>query len=159
MAPLVLPVCALYFGLSSVMYRWLFRHVYSQEFDCHGGWWRQMFNGSMFGLLGGSLALCGIFGLNTAATSRQFYVMWGLPLMVIAFHWVCNSRLEPRSREMPYQDAVLADAFAGSQAVVGSFCDDYYRGPFHKVDWAMCNDGKAEAENWRAVRPGQDRPL
>merc|ERR1712137_214419 len=73
-APTLLPACALYFGASSVVYRWLFKYVYEPEFQCAGAFWYDLFNGVMIGMLMGTFTLLAV--ASSYFSYRQFLALW-----------------------------------------------------------------------------------
>merc|ERR1712113_157621 len=59
-APVILPICALYFVGASFVYRWLFLYVYEPEYGGAGEIWYELFHGLMIGLILGTLTLLAI---------------------------------------------------------------------------------------------------
>jgi len=127
-APVILPVCAMYFVLADCGYRWLFRNVYTQQFDCGGAFWYQLFDGTMIGMHLSSLALLGLVSAITGPDSWQAILLMLLFAGILYFHWDCKVRLRRLSEAMPYADAVEVDRTRGSE-VVARFDEDYYVDP------------------------------
>merc|ERR1711879_377174 len=107
-------VCMIFFGLSWVLYKWLFTNVYSEEFDCGGEFWHELFNGVMVGMLLGTLSLCGLsnlleiterveLGIMTSKYSIGQIVIWLVPCGILLFQVYCNRHLAKLSQTMTYQ--------------------------------------------------------
>ena len=148
--PLVMPTCALYFAVASCMYRWLFISVYTQDFDCEGAFWYEIFNGSMVGLHLGALVVCGIV-MGRRPLSLQMWTAWLLPVLTIRFQVRCNARFQPLASAMSLEDAVAVDRRMGPTTEGCS--PDYYVDPIDKLD---LQEVDSDDEPDRLVPKGQD---
>lgn len=86
-APAICVPCALYFGIGTIIYRWLLAHVYVPDSDGGGEIWLDLYCGLFFGMLLGTLAL-------TAASfnygdSPQRIALFPLPVIVMLFGGYC----------------------------------------------------------------------
>eukprot|EP00930_Biecheleria_cincta_P039024 TRINITY_DN26835_c0_g1_i1.p1 TRINITY_DN26835_c0_g1~~TRINITY_DN26835_c0_g1_i1.p1 ORF type:complete len:814 (+),score=94.06 TRINITY_DN26835_c0_g1_i1:68-2443(+) len=108
-APIIMPVCIVYFGLASVVFKWLFVHVYSSEFDLEGRAWFVAFRGLIVGSLFGNIALCGLAVVNCGANTPQFYATGVLPFVIMFFARDCENRYRRAASVMSYQNAVQVD--------------------------------------------------
>eukprot|EP00927_Polykrikos_kofoidii_P014590 TRINITY_DN16418_c0_g1_i1.p1 TRINITY_DN16418_c0_g1~~TRINITY_DN16418_c0_g1_i1.p1 ORF type:complete len:706 (-),score=84.21 TRINITY_DN16418_c0_g1_i1:65-2146(-) len=124
-APAILPFCALYFGLASVSYRWLFSYAYEPEFDTGGAFFYDLFNSAFLGLLLGTLYLLGWASL--AASPLQSASLVPLPLVTLRFGLYCWDHFGRASKFVPLQQAVEADR-EGTLRIPLS--DDCYSRPF-----------------------------
>lgn len=123
-APLILPMCAVYFGVASLVYRWLFTNVYVSEFDSQGSMWYDMFNSFSLGLIMGTTLLTGLVGV-AFDTPASYIVPLGLPLSAVAFFWYCWQQYGEASRYVPLSDAVEAD----KQSMDTSMSANFYLDP------------------------------
>lgn len=123
-APAILPACALYFGLASLVYRWLFANVYEPEFDGGGVIWFDLFNSVLLGLLLGTLSLLGL--ALAYADSAQFLALVPLPLLVGMLGCHCWYSIGFQSKHVALEDAVHVD---GAEDPTPGFCCDLYRDP------------------------------
>eukprot|EP00928_Gymnodinium_smaydae_P027161 TRINITY_DN21089_c0_g1_i1.p1 TRINITY_DN21089_c0_g1~~TRINITY_DN21089_c0_g1_i1.p1 ORF type:complete len:766 (+),score=143.82 TRINITY_DN21089_c0_g1_i1:59-2356(+) len=126
-APALMPVCMVYFGLASLVYRWLFLNVYSQENDCAGAMWYDLFYGATTGLILGNLSLASLAGIYQGPQSYEFFLMLFLSSLVFAFLMYCRRYLDGPSRRMTWEDAVNVDRDCGS--ISEQFRADYYVDP------------------------------
>ncbi|CAK8997691.1 unnamed protein product [Durusdinium trenchii] len=149
-APLILPACAAYFAVTSVVYRWLFLYVYEQEFDCAGSFWYDLFNYSVWGMFFSNLILVSLAGGHLRLNSYGFYATAALPLTTLAFKAICEHRYARPSRAVALEDAVEADRQAEEEAQV---CLDYnyYVDPVLS-SYSPCSSGSpgAPSPSWRA---------
>lgn len=128
-APAILPACALYFGLASIVYRWLFANVYEPEFDGGGVIWYDLFNSVLLGLLLGALSLLGLAAAY--ASYGQFMVLLPLPFVVGTLGWYCWYRIGFQSKHVSLGDAVQVDA---AEDPTPGFTRDFYEDPI--LSWA-----------------------
>jgi len=106
-APAILPVCAIFFGVASLVYRFLFTHVYEAEFDGAGTIWFHLFRSVIVGLFLGSLVLVAIFGVQ--ATRWQALSISPLPIIVIVFAHHCSMNWAKESALVSMADAISVD--------------------------------------------------
>ena len=120
-APAILPVCALYFAFATLSYRWLFKHVYDEEFDSGGQFWYDLFNCVFVGLLLSTLSLLGLAALY--GSSLQVFALSPLPFLVmyLAFRGWRNGW---KSRWTSLEDAINAE-----EGGVSTFKTDLYAEP------------------------------
>lgn len=110
-APSILPACALFFGLASIMYRWLFAHVYEPEFDSGGMMWYDLFMCVIVGLFMGTLSLVAITLIK--AQKMQAALLLPLPVLVLIFGAHCSWKIGSQSRLAALKDAVSVDEGGG----------------------------------------------
>eukprot|EP00929_Paragymnodinium_shiwhaense_P101172 TRINITY_DN64043_c0_g1_i1.p1 TRINITY_DN64043_c0_g1~~TRINITY_DN64043_c0_g1_i1.p1 ORF type:complete len:780 (-),score=118.01 TRINITY_DN64043_c0_g1_i1:136-2475(-) len=139
-APAILPVCALYFGLAVLVYRYLFLYVYTPDVDCGGALWYDLFRASSIGLVLGNTVLMSLAGLNQGPYSWEFILMVPLPVLSFAFLWYCNSQLRPAALRMTFEEAVANDRACAADpevpealAVASGFSANYYLDPMAGV--------------------------
>eukprot|EP00933_Yihiella_yeosuensis_P043994 TRINITY_DN39038_c0_g1_i1.p1 TRINITY_DN39038_c0_g1~~TRINITY_DN39038_c0_g1_i1.p1 ORF type:complete len:591 (+),score=59.66 TRINITY_DN39038_c0_g1_i1:215-1774(+) len=125
-APLVLPVCTLYFGVASLVYRYLFRYVYTPDFDCGGMFWFDVFHVLMIGLLVGTLSLGAVLFLY-APKGWEYYASAPLVVAVCYLYWFCYSQFWNAGMFMSYEDARRMES---SEDVADQCLDEnYYQDP------------------------------
>ena len=120
-APAILPACALYFAFATLAYRWLFHHVYDEEFDSGGAFWYDLFNCVFVGLLLSTLSLLGLAALY--GSSLQVLALAPLPFCVAYLALRCW-RNGWKSRWTSLEDAIDTE-----DAVLGDFKQDLYAEP------------------------------
>merc|ERR1712154_540657 len=70
--PAIMPVCALFFGCASLVYRWLFDSVYEPEFDDMGSFAQDLFHKVMLAVFLGTLSLLSHVGYTQNFSGSQF---------------------------------------------------------------------------------------
>jgi len=106
-APAILPACAVYFGLASLVYRWLFAHVYTPEFNGRGEMWYNLFTCVVLGLLLGVLSLIALS--LQYGTQLQTILLALLPFLVLAWAYHCWYRIGVPSRVYSLEEAADID--------------------------------------------------
>merc|ERR1719162_1257670 len=101
--------CLIYFSLAFLIYKWLFVHVYEDEFDCAGELWPPVFGGLVAGMFFGILSVCGLASVYADTDVAGIWVMWFLPFGLLYFYYDCVNTFGEMSRVMPFQDAVDID--------------------------------------------------
>lgn len=130
-APIIMPVCLIYFGLATVTYRWLFLNVYEPEFDAGGDFWYALFTGVMIGMILGLLTFVGVVALlGVSDSSFEWFFAFIPPVMVLLCLINWNISYKQLSRTMTYEDAVGVDRDVGAE-VRGMFRADLYENPMH----------------------------
>lgn len=117
-APLILPACAAYFALASVVYRWLFLYVYEQEFDTSGSFWYDLFNWSVWGMFFSNITLMALAVGHASYNTYSFYATAVLPLTTLVFKAFCERHYARPSLFVAVEDAVEADRVAEEEADV-----------------------------------------
>mmetsp|Transcript_45478 Transcript_45478/g.99018 ORF Transcript_45478/g.99018 Transcript_45478/m.99018 type:complete len:767 (-) Transcript_45478:75-2375(-) len=117
-APLILPACAAYFALASVVYRWLFLYVYEQEFDTSGSFWYDLFNWSVWGMFFSNITLMALAVGHASYNTYSFYATAVLPLTTLVFKAFCERHYARPSLFVALEDAVEADRVAEEEADV-----------------------------------------
>jgi len=120
-APAILPACVLYFGLATVVYRWLFGYVYELEFDSRGAFWYDLFNSVLLGLLIGTLALVALACVRASAMQVAF--LTPLPVLVAWLGRWCWLHFGEASKRVALSDAVATD----SECCLEDLSVDLYR--------------------------------
>eukprot|EP00928_Gymnodinium_smaydae_P094005 TRINITY_DN7841_c0_g2_i1.p1 TRINITY_DN7841_c0_g2~~TRINITY_DN7841_c0_g2_i1.p1 ORF type:complete len:713 (+),score=50.11 TRINITY_DN7841_c0_g2_i1:186-2141(+) len=123
-APLLMPACAVYFGMASIIYRYLFRYVYTAEFDIQGALWYQLYNGSLVGEFLGTLTLVGI-ALHELGNDSVLFWASTLPPCLIAYLVKRCRRFQWMSSTFPLELARRVDARCQGL----TFSPDYYIDP------------------------------
>jgi len=144
-APAILPCCTIFFGLASLLYRWLFLHVYVPVFDCAGAFWFELYGGVIAGIWLGCLSLGGLGLIYAGQASPQAISLGLLPFVVAAFHFYCIRHFKSRSSNMVYQDAVAIDREVGD-SLWRTFTDDYYVDPVLKSSEADFSSSGSDEE-------------
>eukprot|EP00931_Biecheleriopsis_adriatica_P033948 TRINITY_DN19665_c0_g1_i1.p1 TRINITY_DN19665_c0_g1~~TRINITY_DN19665_c0_g1_i1.p1 ORF type:complete len:824 (+),score=133.08 TRINITY_DN19665_c0_g1_i1:236-2473(+) len=158
-APVLMPLCALYFAVAACMYRWVFQNVYgrkleestgavndvghcaiSQEFDSGGKIWPPLYSCAMAGLLLGVISASGILSLQLVSSKQTVwndlgpvYGMLALVPLILYFWWLCERTYLTSSDGMPFEDAVTVANFILSENIVSEFDKDYYCDPLLKL--------------------------
>jgi len=108
-APAILPICALYFGCASLVYRFLFAYVYEPEYDSSGFFWYELFKCISLGLFLGTLSFLALMALYADYRKFEFIVLLPLPGAVALLHWYCMKHFGHAANFMAYEDAVHVD--------------------------------------------------
>lgn len=127
-APAILPFCTLYFGLASIIYRYLFRYVYESEFDCAGMFWYDLFHFLMVGLLMGTLSLIALIALYRDG-GYEFIALLPLPALLGYLYWYCYQQFWHTAAFLSYEDAKRLDTSDHSELADRFLDPDYYRDP------------------------------
>jgi len=128
-APAILPICALYFGIASLVYRWLFTYVYEPEFNCDGMMWHDLFRNVIAGLLLGTLSLVALAAID--ASAGQASLLLPLPVWVVLFGGYCWFKLGVPSRRVALADAADMDNTESQHTI--EFSEDLYVDPLLKA--------------------------
>uniref|UniRef100_A0A7S4Q4I3 CSC1/OSCA1-like 7TM region domain-containing protein n=1 Tax=Alexandrium monilatum TaxID=311494 RepID=A0A7S4Q4I3_9DINO len=144
-APLIMVLCVVYFALAGYVYNYLFRYVYTAEFDCQGRFWEELFHGAMSGLLLGALTVTGVVGAK-ADTEFPFYVMSVLLVIILIFKHNVHSFFHKRSLYMPFEDAIKVDRTVGPD-LVRRFDSMYYVDPIERLAGDEAQDASISSEN------------
>jgi len=131
LAPVIMPVCMLYFALAFLVYCWLFRFAYTPEFDAGGVYWHELFNGAVIGLLFGTLSLAGMVGSYSRWYSGQFLALLALAALVSLLFGIFLFEFASPSRFFSLEDACAADEVSG-ESISSAFASDYYVDPVLK---------------------------
>jgi hypothetical protein len=129
-APIIMPICMVYFALAYGVYKWLFMNVYQSEFDSGGEMWSCVFLELMVGMFFSVLSLVGftiIYTGNSAPWCR--YAASAIPIILLIFGADCHFRLGRLAHSMPYEDAVAIDKDPAGVSTRSIFSSDYYRDP------------------------------
>lgn len=113
-APCMLPVCAIYFGIATLTYKWLFMYVYTPQYDCAGAFWYDLFDGAMLGLFLGTFTLLAIASVYADYRSPPFLLCVPLPILVAWLYFHCKSTYEVPSYHVSLEDAVAVDVLTPS---------------------------------------------
>jgi len=130
-APMIMPACMVFFLLSGLVYRWLFLYVYTPEFSCDGEIWYELFNGSMIGLLLGTLSLAGFAGVLCGYSSPEFWAVGLLVIAVIIIHRLFQVHYGLPSKFISLADAREMDDACG-HVIKQWLRDEYYIDPVIK---------------------------
>ena len=134
-APAIMPVCAVYFGVASITYRWLFRYVYEPEFECSGAFWYDLFDGLFVGMMLGAGTLTATVSLYSGkiygGAFSGFAALSPLCGLVMILYWHCIKQFKQASLHMAYEDAVAVDRDLPELA--STFPKDHYEDPVMKI--------------------------
>lgn len=144
-APVIMPVCMLYFALAFLVYCWLFRYAYTPEFNAGGACWHELFNGAVIGLLFGTLSLAGIVGSYTEWYSGQFLALLALAALVLLLFGIFIFHFGAPSRFFSMEDACAADEISG-ESIASIFVADYYVDPVLKPVTRDAQQGHGDAQ-------------
>ena len=150
-APLILPACAAYFAMASVVYRWLFLYVYEQEFDTAGSFWHDLFNWSCWGMFFSNVTLMALARGHTNFNSYSFYATAILPLTTLAFKAFCERYYARPALFVALEDAVEADCLAEEEANV-VLDDTYYVDPVLQNHSPLSPGSSSSPGTWRVSR-------
>jgi len=149
-APAILPLCAAYFALAWLVYRWLFLYVYTPEFNCRGAFWNELFHGSMVGLLLGTLSLAALADL----WSSEFFALLVLSGVVVVFHYLFHEHFAVPSRFPSLKEARRVDEKCGD-AVLASFDPSFYVDPIIKESLAQDPEEQSDTTGSGESEEGQ----
>jgi len=144
-APVILPVCMVYFAFAFLVYSWLFRFVYKPEFDCAGAFWHELFTGAVVGLLFGTLSLASLVGSSAGWDSNSFIALLVLAAIILIFFGCIHHYFVDSSRFVSLEDASEADAMSGD-AVASMLSADYYVDPILKRASETISEQEKEEE-------------
>ncbi|CAE7036136.1 pde-4 [Symbiodinium natans] len=116
-APLMMPACLIYFGLAFVVYKWLFVHVYSKQFDLMGELWYSTFWGLIVGVAFGVISLAGLAAVYRGPRCPEFFALWTLAFIIAIFAINCENNFKRKSEVLSFQAAVHANASAEAQSM------------------------------------------
>lgn len=160
-APIMMPACFLYFALAFFVYKWLFVHVYTKQYDLMGETWYACFWGLIVGALFGSISLAGLAAIQKGSKSPPCIALWILSFAILVFAFHCQKTFMPFCAALPYRAAVLADETTSSTVVEG-FMSDYYHDPIlhelteketREILTPMAEEVSEEAESCLAASP------
>jgi hypothetical protein len=92
-APFLMPLCACYFALAYLMYKYQLLYVYINTYQSGGFMWYAVFNRSMVALIAGVLTLLCYLAIRMTFISGPFYLLLPLPLMIAYFWRHCDKRI------------------------------------------------------------------
>mmetsp|Transcript_149460 Transcript_149460/g.286329 ORF Transcript_149460/g.286329 Transcript_149460/m.286329 type:complete len:153 (+) Transcript_149460:58-516(+) len=145
----MMPACALYFGLASLVYRYLFLNVYTPSVDRAGALWYDLFQASALGLIIGNCVMTSLAALYQGWSSPEFMLMVPLPVLSAGFLSYCNHFLRPASLCMTFRDAVETDRRCAqdvaASSVMQQFRTDYYLDPMARNQTTDASGNISEA--------------
>ena len=92
-SPLILPLCAFYFAMAYLMYKYQLLYVYINSYQSGGYMWYAVFNRSMVVLMAGVCTLLCYLAIRMSYTSAPFYLLLPLPGLIILFWHHCEKRI------------------------------------------------------------------
>ena len=92
-----MPICALYFGLAYLMYKYQLLYVYINSYQSGGFMWYAVFNRSMVALIAGVLTLLCYLAIRMTFVSGPFYLLLPLPVLIGLFWHHCEKRIRTPS--------------------------------------------------------------
>jgi len=131
-APILMPVCLVYFALAFLVYGWLFLYVYTPEFDCLGACWYKLFDGAMTGLFFGSLSLAALASAFEGFRSVEFSALLVLSMLVVLAHFYYHYHFAVPSEFISLEDACELDMKCDEEEVAAALVEDYYVDPILK---------------------------
>jgi hypothetical protein len=106
-APLLLPFCAMYFGIAYITYAYVLFYVYEKDFQAGGILWPMVFSRICYGLLIAQLTLLGLIIIKQAFVAAAFLLP--LPGLTILFRTFCMEQYYPLSVTLSMQTALDVD--------------------------------------------------
>jgi hypothetical protein len=80
-APLLMPLCALFFVFAYLMYKYQLLYVYINEYQSGGEMWYAVFSRSLIALLSGAFTLLGAV-VSISDVSQLFFYIFHVPLVM-----------------------------------------------------------------------------
>jgi hypothetical protein len=122
-APLLMPLGALYFALAYLMYKYQLLYVFINDYQSGGFMWYAVFSRSVVAMVCGSMTLLGYVGIHMTQYTSCFYSLVPLPLALIYFWWSCRKHFQHKTNTLALEDAVELDRknLATNEALLGSF--------------------------------------
>jgi hypothetical protein len=108
-SPLLLPLCAIFFALAFLMYKYQLLYVYINSYQAGGFMWYAVFNRSMVALLCGVVTLVCYLAIRMTFFSGPFYVIFPLPFGIVKFWYHCQTRFERPSMSLSLESAMDLD--------------------------------------------------
>lgn len=98
-APLLMPVCSLFFAFAYTMYKYQLLYVYINDYQSGGFMWYAVFTRSLVALLFASLTLLTYLSLELQQTyfAGPFFFLLPLPLCIVYFWTYCEGKFKKQS--------------------------------------------------------------
>lgn len=112
-APLLMPLCCLFFIFSYAMYKYQLLYVYINDYQSGGFMWYAVFGRSLVALLFASFSLLGYLSLELHRTwyAGAFYFLLPLPICIILFWRYTEGKFKNKSMMLPLAFAKELDHF------------------------------------------------
>ena len=88
-----MPICAFFFGLAYLMYKYQLLYVYINSYQSGGFMWYAVFNRSMVALIAGVCTLLCYLAIRMTFISGPFYLLLPLPVLIAFFWRHCDKRI------------------------------------------------------------------
>lgn len=85
-APLLMPLGVIFFGLAYAMYKYQLLYVYITDYQSGGFMWYAVYDRSMVALVCGAMTLLGYLGIRMTFYTGPFYALMPLPVCII-YYW------------------------------------------------------------------------
>ena len=110
-APLLMPLCALFFVVAYLMYKYQLLYVYINDYQSGGDMWYAVFNRSLISLFFASLTLLGYLSVQLSETyfAGPFFFFLPLPWCILYFWHYCNLKFEKVSKNLSFAFAKELD--------------------------------------------------
>ena len=89
-----MPLCATFFALAYLMYKYQLLYVYINSYQSGGFMWYAVFNRSMVVLIAGVSTLLCYLAIRMTYTSAPFYLALPLPGLLILFWHHCDKKIK-----------------------------------------------------------------
>lgn len=89
-----MPLCATFFALAYLMYKYQLLYVYINSYQSGGYMWYAVFNRSMVVLIAGVCTLLCYLAIRMAFISGPFYLLLPLPVLIGLFWRHCDKKIK-----------------------------------------------------------------
>mmetsp|Transcript_5778 Transcript_5778/g.17045 ORF Transcript_5778/g.17045 Transcript_5778/m.17045 type:complete len:870 (+) Transcript_5778:135-2744(+) len=169
-APALMPICGAFFGVAFLIYGWLFQNVYTAQFDCAGQCWYELFDGSMVGLVLGTLSLAAVASAFVGFHSGEFVALLVLAVLIVLLYSVMHRHFAVPSRFLSFADACKLDRHCEGLGIACQLVEDYYLDPVvrsgSREQWQCClgdpepkDAGHARSKSAPGADPTKDGDL
>ena len=110
-APLLSPLCALFFVVAYLMYKYQLLYVYINDYQSGGDMWYAVFNRSLISLFFASLTLLGYLSVQLSETymAGPFFFFLPLPCCILYFWHYCDFKFQKVSKNLSFAFAKELD--------------------------------------------------
>ena len=156
LAPIILVVSCISFGVSYVSNKYMCKYVYTQSNDSGGALWPSVFGNMVSGLVISQLTLIGIFGLKQA-NLHQMTMMVALLVITLVFWWTKHRRFDKLSKFLPLADAMAADSTIAAGGIRAAAAAAAANGGLEKDSKTVSSRGAGVGGEWdyssRVLKP------
>jgi uncharacterized membrane protein YgcG len=121
-APLLMPVCSLFYVLAYLMYKYQLLYVYINQHQSGGNLWYSVFNMSIVALVSGVFTLLSYLlirgsnesELDAGTFNGPFYGLLPVPFFIFLFWYHCDRRFKRQSMSLALESALEIDKAVAS---------------------------------------------